>query len=53
MLALAAAIIFLLHGLAVLENTADVNWLLIGLALWAAHFAFGGLVSWPWERHSG
>jgi hypothetical protein len=50
MLALVAAVIFLLHGLAVLDNTADVNWLLVGLAFWAAHFAFGAMVPWPWNR---
>lgn len=40
MFALAAAIVFLLHAVGVLDNSEDVNWLYIGLSAWAAHFAF-------------
>ena len=53
MFALIAAIILFLHGVGVLDNGDDANWLIIGLAFWALHFA----VSWaipvgngPWAR---
>lgn len=40
MLALAAAVIFLLSGLNVLTDTAKVHWVAIGLCLFALHFVF-------------
>ncbi len=39
MFALVAAVLLFLHGVGVLDNGDNVNWLVIGLALWAAHFA--------------
>jgi hypothetical protein len=50
--ALAAAIILLLSAVGAIESTADVDYLLLGLALWAAHFAvpLGVPVAWPWQR---
>lgn len=54
MFALIAAIIFFLHGFSILDNSAEVNWLVVGLAFWALHFAFGwGLpVTTPWDRRN-
>jgi hypothetical protein len=55
MFALIAAIILFLHGIGAVDNTENVNWLVVGLAIWALHFA----VSWaipvggpPWDRRS-
>lgn len=51
MLALVAAIILLLTAVGALDSTADINYLYLGLAFWAAHFAFSSsLPPWPWER---
>lgn len=47
MFALVAAVILLLHGVGVLDNTGDVNWLVIGLSAWALHFAFSLAVAFP------
>lgn len=52
MFALIAAIILFLHGVGVLDNGENANWLVIGLSVWALHFA----LSWdlpvggPWRR---
>ena len=43
MFALLASIILFLHGLGILNNGDDANWLVIGLAVWALHFGLG----WP------
>lgn len=46
MFALIAAVIFALAAFGVLGGS--VNWLLLGLAFWALHFAF----SWtPWTAY--
>lgn len=52
MFALVAAVILFLHGLGVVDNTENVNWLIVGLALWALHFAFAWVipVRGPWNR---
>jgi hypothetical protein len=54
MFALVAAIILFLNGAGVVDNSKDANWLLIGLAFWALHFAFSWglpfLVGPPWDR---
>lgn len=53
MFALIAAVILFLNGIGVIDNTENVNWLIVGLAFWALHFA----VSWvlpvasPWDRN--
>jgi hypothetical protein len=54
MFALVAAVILFFHGVGVLDNGDDSNWLLIGLAFWALHFAFSWAlpVASPWERRS-
>jgi hypothetical protein len=54
MFALVAAIILFLHGVGVVDNSEDANWLLIGLAFWALHFAFSWalpVVAPPWDRN--
>jgi hypothetical protein len=51
MFALIAAVILFLHGVGVLDNGENVNWLIIGLAFWATHFAFG--IAIPVERFRG
>lgn len=38
MLIIAAAIIFVLRGFHVLDDSAEIEWLFIGLALFALHF---------------
>lgn len=45
MLALAAAVVFILHAFGVLEDTADISYLPLALGLWAAHFAY--VIPWP------
>jgi hypothetical protein len=45
MLALAAAILIFLYALGV--NTDEINLLYLGLAFWAAHFAFALALPWP------
>jgi hypothetical protein len=50
MFALVAAVILLLHGVGVLDNSDDANWLIIGLAVWAAHFAFTIAIPFPDRR---
>jgi hypothetical protein len=45
MLALAAAILIFLYSLGV--NPDEINLLYLGLAFWAAHFAFSLAVPWP------
>lgn len=41
MFALIASVILFLHGVGVLTNSENANWLVIGLAVWALHFAIG------------
>jgi hypothetical protein len=52
MFALAAAIVLFLHGVGLLDNGNESNWLVIGLSLWALHFAFSWALPWgsPWDR---
>lgn len=50
MLALAAALIFALSAFGAIEDTENVTWLLVGLALWAAHFGVTIAVPRVWER---
>jgi hypothetical protein len=50
MFALVAAVILLLHGVGVLDNSGDANWLVLGLSVWALHFAFSLAVPWPDRR---
>lgn len=40
MFALIAAVILFFHGIGVLDNGDNANWLVIGLSIWALHFAF-------------
>lgn len=47
MFALVAAVILLLHGVGVLDNSEDANWMLIGLSAWALHFAVAVPVPFP------
>lgn len=39
MFALLAAIVLFLRAVSVLDDTFDVDWVLVGLACWALHFA--------------
>lgn len=52
MFALIAAIILFLHGVGVLDNGESANWLVIGLSVWALHFAlsWGLPVGGPWRE---
>jgi hypothetical protein len=52
MWAIIAAIIFFLHGVHVLDDSADVTWLLIGLGFLSLHFGLNWTVPWgpPWRR---
>lgn len=51
MFALLASIVFFLMAFGVLEDTADIKWLPVALALWALHFAFTiVLPQWPVVR---
>lgn len=47
MFALAAAIVFFLMSLGVVEDTADIKYLPLALGLWALHFAFTIVIPWP------
>lgn len=40
MFAIVAAVLFFLRGVGVIDNTADIDWVLIAAAFWALHFGF-------------
>lgn len=40
MFALVAAVILFLRGAGVLDDSGDAQWVIIGVAFWALHFAF-------------
>lgn len=40
MLAIAAAVVFFLRAFGVVDNTSDVDYVLVAAGLWAAHFGF-------------
>lgn len=50
MIAIAAGIIFLLRAFGVIDNTQDVDWVLVAAGLWAIHFGFDVSLPELWAR---